>query len=701
MRATFLLLAACFAAAVDDVDRTTYETKLGFIPGTKPDVDTQFVTVEQAKLICERKAECLAFTFKAAPDVKEKIHVYFKQDTTVAENDKSWASFVKRPAGLMDVSFKNDLPFPLELCWIDMVGTASPACYGTVACCGGTKNMSSFAGHNFVLKRLVWSLPAAAAAGAATTASTDAAKAKPLVIAARQRGHEWEGMGAVYGEANSSATSVPMSKALTALNTLSQPAEVCSAPRWASRLLQGQMPSGIESCHGVAASGGTLEVPSLPLDSILLARQLVGVVAIAKRVEEYSLQEQELSAPTMRRLVSAMKGAAGGGASKPPPAAGGRPPPAPPPKRPNAPPPPPPGGAKAAAEKVEEWRPLLSSPTGLSESEEASCKTLGGGPIQQWASGVASAIEETASTGPVPPLPASLLSLLGNEESADAEARGALTRLLKAARRLSPRLAAVAPPLVVTLAVPPQEQKVAIGSKGESSGSDVGLLSLDASTIAMHAVIALALGGVRALQVRVATTAAMDEGDEVSATLVSRALNEAWSLVSCAVGVSVDVVPATVDSTSASNILILGADGGSEPSAGWPMVEAYASESTLVLGMRSLEGGGGSAAAVHHPFVSSREHALEWHLSGDVYSEALSDVSCNECVATASALLKASCDLRPVYTLSIEASKVVQVVMEAASGWPVGYRLADKCDDLSELYGEVGVAAMCKAHACS
>ena len=183
--------------------------------------------------------------------------------------------------------------------------------------------------------------------------------------------------------------------------------------------------------------------------------------------------------------------------------------------------------------------------------------------------------------------------------------------------------------------------------------------------------------------------------------MMSRALKEAWSLVSCAVGVSVDVVPATVDTTSTSHILILGADGGSEPSAGWPMVESYASESTLVLGMRSLEGGGGSAAAVHHPFVSSREHALEWHLSGDVYSEALSDVSCNECVATASALLKASCDLRPVYTLSIEASKVVQVVMEAASGWPVGYRLADKCDDLNELYGEAGVAAMCRAHACS
>ena len=144
------------SAEADDVDRTTYEMKLGFIPGTKPDVDTGFLTLDEAKLACEKKSACLAFTYRSAPETKERVHVYLKADSTVAESDKSWTSYVKRPAGLMDVTFANGLPFPLELCWIDMVGTAAPACYGTMACCGGTKNMSSFAGHNFVLKRLVW-----------------------------------------------------------------------------------------------------------------------------------------------------------------------------------------------------------------------------------------------------------------------------------------------------------------------------------------------------------------------------------------------------------------------------------------------------------------------------------------------------------------------------------------------------------------
>ena len=103
-----LLLSARAAAGIDDEDKTTYETKLGFIPGTKPDVDTGFMTVEKAKLLCERKPECLAITFKAAPDTKEQVHVYLKADSTVAESDKSWTSMVKRPAGLMDVYFKNN-----------------------------------------------------------------------------------------------------------------------------------------------------------------------------------------------------------------------------------------------------------------------------------------------------------------------------------------------------------------------------------------------------------------------------------------------------------------------------------------------------------------------------------------------------------------------------------------------------------------
>lgn len=62
---------------------------------------------------------------------------------------------VKRPAGLMDVTFHNPLSIPLELCWFALEGGAEPACYGTVAP-GGAKNLSSYAGHHFVLKQLAW-----------------------------------------------------------------------------------------------------------------------------------------------------------------------------------------------------------------------------------------------------------------------------------------------------------------------------------------------------------------------------------------------------------------------------------------------------------------------------------------------------------------------------------------------------------------
>ena len=109
-------MLAVIAASVLSDDVTTYDVKLGFIPGTKPDVDSGFMTVADAKKRCEQNGQCLAFTFREAPDVQGSVHVYFKQDTTVSESDKSWASFVKRPAGLMDVNFINQLAFPLELC---------------------------------------------------------------------------------------------------------------------------------------------------------------------------------------------------------------------------------------------------------------------------------------------------------------------------------------------------------------------------------------------------------------------------------------------------------------------------------------------------------------------------------------------------------------------------------------------------------
>lgn len=76
--------------------------------------------------------------------------------------------------------------------------------------------------------------------------------------------------------------------------------------------------------------GGTgaserLSIPLREADA-LLARKLIGVVAIQKGVFEYTMAEQVLSATFTRKMVNAMKGA-----SDPPPG----PPPRPPPSRPS------------------------------------------------------------------------------------------------------------------------------------------------------------------------------------------------------------------------------------------------------------------------------------------------------------------------------------------------------------------------------
>ena len=57
------------------------------------------MTVEEAKLRCESLAKCQAITFRDSADVKGKVHLYLKEDTTVAEADKTWTSLIKRPAG--------------------------------------------------------------------------------------------------------------------------------------------------------------------------------------------------------------------------------------------------------------------------------------------------------------------------------------------------------------------------------------------------------------------------------------------------------------------------------------------------------------------------------------------------------------------------------------------------------------------------
>ena len=266
--AQLLIVALAFATASgdDDIDVTKWEVKGGFIPGTKDDVEVGWMTVEKAKDRCAQLSECLAITYRGARDLETEAHIYLKRDSTVAENDKTWTSMVKRPAGLMDVNFINNLTFPLELCWIDMIGTASPVCYGTVQA-GTSKNMTSFATHNFVLKRLVWSLTAAAAASTSVDGGA-------LPITARQRAHEWEAPLFPLEAASQAADSTPTLDSFEVVNRLSQPAEICSAPRWASRLLQSSMPAGLETCHGVAPVGGKLMLKGISRDAVLLARQV-------------------------------------------------------------------------------------------------------------------------------------------------------------------------------------------------------------------------------------------------------------------------------------------------------------------------------------------------------------------------------------------------------------------------------------------
>ena len=83
-----LRLALLLASALAQDDVATWTTKSGFIPGTKPDVETGFMTVEEGKRRCAMKHDCQAITFRDAADVKDKVHVYLKSDSTVSESDK-------------------------------------------------------------------------------------------------------------------------------------------------------------------------------------------------------------------------------------------------------------------------------------------------------------------------------------------------------------------------------------------------------------------------------------------------------------------------------------------------------------------------------------------------------------------------------------------------------------------------------------
>ena len=263
------LLLALVLAANDGSDETRWDMKLGFIPGTKDDVWTGHVTLEAGKLKCVEDARCTAITYRGRPDAAGQLFVYLKADTTVSESDKTWVSYVKVPAGLMDVSFSNPFDFPLELCWVDLTAAVAPVCYGSVAPMG-EHNMSSFASHNFITKRLAWTASAAAvAADAADAADAPSEEARAVIVSKHMSGHEWEtpapmravaaAGGAVNAEASSadaaSSTSVaaaavtsaaaaasseaPLLGSVPLRNALDSPVEICSGPRWATRLQYG------------------------------------------------------------------------------------------------------------------------------------------------------------------------------------------------------------------------------------------------------------------------------------------------------------------------------------------------------------------------------------------------------------------------------------------------------------------------------
>ena len=94
------MLALCHALLLADADDVA--TGVARRAGDEARRGRWLQSVADAKSDASN-GKCLAFTFAVAR-CDGSVHVYFKQDTTVAESDKTWSSFIKRPAGLMDVA---------------------------------------------------------------------------------------------------------------------------------------------------------------------------------------------------------------------------------------------------------------------------------------------------------------------------------------------------------------------------------------------------------------------------------------------------------------------------------------------------------------------------------------------------------------------------------------------------------------------
>ena len=89
-------LAAVEVACNDgSEEETRYNMKPGFIPGTKDDVATGHMTLDEGRRRCTAEPKCTAITYHGKPDASGQVFVYLKADTSVAEADKTWTSYIK------------------------------------------------------------------------------------------------------------------------------------------------------------------------------------------------------------------------------------------------------------------------------------------------------------------------------------------------------------------------------------------------------------------------------------------------------------------------------------------------------------------------------------------------------------------------------------------------------------------------------
>ena len=130
----------------------------------------------------------------------------------------------------MDVNFFNPFTFPLEMCWVALEGGVAPVCYGSAAP-QATKNMSSYAGHHFVSKRLIWT----ATQGGAKQRVAGESAAEPrsssglLSINSRLEAYSWD-----HRWFQPSAEGAPPPARLRVRNPLPFPVEVCTGVQCAA-----------------------------------------------------------------------------------------------------------------------------------------------------------------------------------------------------------------------------------------------------------------------------------------------------------------------------------------------------------------------------------------------------------------------------------------------------------------------------------